>query len=83
MAQPLPRNANGLVEDLDPDAVGDQLGDAPARDHQDQRRHHRLDIAVRDEDAVPQPAQGRHGQRDDEDERERDGGEAGIVVRAL
>ena len=48
-----------LVEDLDPDAVGDQLGDAAARDHQDQRRDHRLDVAVCDEQPVPQSAQGR------------------------
>ena len=51
-----------LVEDLDPNAVGDQLGDAAARDHQDQRRDHRLDAAVGDEDPVPESAQGRHGQ---------------------
>ena len=72
-----------LVEDLDPDAVGDQLGDAAARDHQDQRRDHRLDATVGDEDPVPEPAQGRHGQGDHEDERERDGGEVGIVGQRL
>ena len=64
-----------LVEDLDAHALRDELRDAPARDHEDQRRDHRLDPAVGDEDAVPEAAQRRHDEGHDEDEPERRGRE--------
>ena len=47
----------GVVEDVDLDGVRAQLRDAAAGDHEDQRRHHRLDPHVGHQDAVPEPAQ--------------------------
>ena len=55
----VPEEGVRLVEDLDADAVGDELGDPAAGDHQDQRGDHGLDPGVGDEHAVPDAAQRR------------------------
>jgi hypothetical protein len=57
-----PEEAGGLV-DGDDLAVGQQLRQAPAGDHQDQRRDDGLQAQAGDEQAVPQPAQQRRAER--------------------
>ncbi len=61
--QPCPRNAYRLVGDLDPEPIGDQLGNPTAGNHQDQRGHHGLNSHIGNQHPIPQTTEDGDKQR--------------------
>ena len=61
-----PHEAEGLVEDRDRLAVGDDEGDAAEDRHGAEGGDHRVDAAVGDDQAVDQPGDGADGQTGDD-----------------